>query len=108
MEGTRKYVITKTLLFIAISLTIDVSFGQSWRKNDRIETFRTRHVIGKQFFCPDGDVTFELVTGKSCTIRSNILQLYFFINSYTIVYEQSKYINYLNPQDTSLRHRIPS
>ena len=82
MEGTKKYVTTKTLLFIAISLTIDVSFGQSWRKNDRIETFRTRHVIGKQFFCPDGDVTFELVTGKSCTIRSNILQLYFFIKAF--------------------------
>ena len=49
------------LLLINIIITIDKSLGQSWRKNDRIETFRTRP---KQFVCPPQDVTFELVTGK--------------------------------------------
>ena len=59
-----RYIRMIILVFITISLTIDGILGQSWRTNDRIETFRTRHVIGKQFVCPDGDVTFELVTGN--------------------------------------------
>ena len=53
-------------VFISVSLSLCIhnSLGQSWRKNDRIEAFRTKKIIGKQFVCPDKDVTFELVTGK--------------------------------------------
>ena len=52
------------LVLISISVIFDQSFGQSWRKNDRIETFRTRQISEKQFSCDDRDTTFELVTGK--------------------------------------------
>lgn len=63
-KGSERYIRTIILVFINISLTIDEILGQSWRKNDRIETFRTRQIIEKQFVCTDQDVTFELVTGK--------------------------------------------
>ena len=52
------------LVLISISVIFDQSFGQSWRKNDRIETFRTRQITNNQFSCDDRDTTFELVTGK--------------------------------------------
>ena len=49
---------------ITISLNIEKCSGQSWRTNDRIETFRTRQRIENQFVCAAKDTTFELVTGK--------------------------------------------
>jgi hypothetical protein len=52
------------LALISISINFDKTLGQSWRKNDRIETFRTRQIIHNQFVCDDRDTTFELVTGK--------------------------------------------
>ena len=52
------------LALISISVNFDKTLGQSWRTNDRIETFRTRQIIPNQFVCDDRDTTFELVTGK--------------------------------------------
>ena len=52
------------LALISISVNFGKTLGQSWRKNDRIETFRTRQIIQNHFVCDDRDTTFELVTGK--------------------------------------------
>ena len=53
------------VFIISISINIDKCLGQSWRTNDRIETFRTRQRIENQFVCAEKDTTFELVTGIS-------------------------------------------
>ena len=51
------------VFIISISTNIDNCLGQSWRTNDRIETFRTRQRIENQLVCAEKDTTFELVTG---------------------------------------------
>ena len=51
------------VFIISISTNIDNCLGQSWRTNDRIETFRTRQRIENQLLCAEKDTTFELVTG---------------------------------------------
>ena len=53
------------VFIISMITNIDKSLGQSWRTNDRIETFRTRQRIENQFVCAEKDTTFELVTGIS-------------------------------------------
>ena len=66
----------------SISINIDKCLGQSWRTNDRIETFRTRQRIENQFVCAEKDTTFELVTGISdyLIIEHESISILFVIN----------------------------
>ena len=59
----KKTNIIVSVVIFSISLNIDICLGQSWRTNDRIETFRTRQRIENQLVCAEKDTTFELVTG---------------------------------------------
>ena len=60
----RMNMILVIVFMISISLNLDKCLGQSWRTNDRIETFRTRQRIENQLLCAEKDTSFELVTGK--------------------------------------------
>ena len=60
----RMNMIVVIVFMISISLNIGKCLGQSWRTNDRIETFRTRQRIENQLLCAEKDTSFELVTGK--------------------------------------------
>ena len=62
------------MVITTIFITTGESIEQSWRKNDRIEAFRIRQIIENQVLCPDQDVTFELVTGKSHLVHGLLLR----------------------------------